>query len=1160
MKITPSLGPPPRKMSHPRPDKEVPPAAAQQGTSSLLGNGSFDGGGPVQPARTKNCKTKTQKIEPRGGNGTFGTSSSSTTSSTMSQTSSYTLLELFCGVGGMRYGLQYAGVEIDAANSLAADINEHALEVYRHNFLRSEEEEEEELLACKDDGLHNCSEEGARPASTGTTPEVQNDPGTQDYDSGATRKKANKIKKSTNKKKNQRNQLKITVASVDLATAKPEFFTRQVVCNFAGVEEGGNVDKDDHGVVLPRCLRGVDKIDPEGPRPPGRSKRGGVERTSTSSSQHLQPAQQVASQRCRYEIWTMSPPCQPFTRQGNQEHGADDRCGALKNIVSVLRFLPDHLLPRFLLLENVVGFEKSRICQELVEVLISRRFQVCCYFLSPDEFGFPNSRQRFFLVAERKGTSPVQQEDALPDNATPIFSGGKSCPREGWSTAAVHVDECWSQARMNVVAREDEAEAAVALQQSCKHDDTSMPVVNMSLCSSAEEALKIRSSVDLFRRLDHLHRKDLVVAAESQGEGTEQEEKMNDQNASLMLVHEQNQNLGNEQEQLGKSTSSRSELDGVLVVDRDEDQEDAVVDNYACAQRQRKKSIMGPRRGRDHALLCEGALQRERQQGGEEDTSTACSSARLSASPRAGPEQTSCPEHEEQQDRRKEREDESMKKDKIVHSRNRTSSRTGFHSPPREDGQDGSTSKAVDLFDEGQQLGEAEASERTKVATGENGRPQVQVERGAGHGHHIEVFDLDFSRPETHCPHGVELLKKARSCERDYHSDQQPPSPGSVDGAGAAPAGFRHITWPASPSSTNMNCASTTSTRDVGASSSSRMIQMRSIADFLLDKNYTGKSKSKSSSVLVEDFLSDLYLSDKTLMKRAAWTLDVVYPSCQHSMCVTKAYGRYFTGTGSVLYCGQQPEPPIGCGGAARSCDEGAGGAGAGAASSSSSTFPQRRADNCLHDRRFCDVTTVDVGNESRSPQANENESNRDLTHQNMEDLDVREDTRITTEPNNTGAIMASDVALVAVSSAPASQKSSTRSTGTALVENATTPAAICSPQAKEMLSKFGNQRLRYFHPLEVFKLMGFPCGQTQHELEVEGHNMQLGLQRQNRSKKSSSFQDMKNKKERTHRSKNYHVFSLPQAISNRQAWGLAGNSLNPRVVGYLVEAHFDFF
>ncbi len=286
------------------------------------------------------------------------------------------------------------------------------------------------------------------------------------------------------------------------------------------------------------------------------------------------------------------------------------------------------------------------------------------------------------------------------------------------------------------------------------------------------------------------------------------------------------------------------------------------------------------------------------------------------------------------------------------------------------------------------------------------------------------------------------------------------------------------------------------------------------------------------------------------------WTLDVVYPSCQHSMCVTKAYGRYFTGTGSVLYCGQQQEPPRGCGGATRSCDEGAGGAGAASSSSSSLAFPQRTraADKtCLHDRRSCDATGVV---ESRSLQVNQKSSDHDfLKHHNMEEL-VRKDTTIITEQNTIGEMkIATDVALVVVSSSapPAAQKPSASSTGTAL-ENATTPAcAICSPQAKEMLSKFGNQRLRYFHPLEVFKLMGFPCGQTRHELEVEGHNYMLGLQNR---RSRSCMQATK----RTHRSKNHHVFSLPQAISNRQAWGLAGNSLNPRVVGYLVEGHFDFF
>ncbi|RVE59158.1 hypothetical protein OJAV_G00201510 [Oryzias javanicus] len=53
----------------------------------------------------------------------------------------------------------------------------------------------------------------------------------------------------------------------------------------------------------------------------------------------------------------MSPPCQPFTRIGLQGDVSDPRT---KSFLHILHLLPRlHRLPRFILLENVKGFETS---------------------------------------------------------------------------------------------------------------------------------------------------------------------------------------------------------------------------------------------------------------------------------------------------------------------------------------------------------------------------------------------------------------------------------------------------------------------------------------------------------------------------------------------------------------------------------------------------------------------------------------------------------------------------------------------------------------------------------------------------------------------------------------------------------------------------------
>ncbi len=109
------------------------------------------------------------------------------------------------------------------------------------------------------------------------------------------------------------------------------------------------------------------------------------------------------------DIWTMSPPCQPYTRQGNQHDAEDDRAKPLTylthEILAKLRNLPRHII-----LENVKNFETSVSFNELVKVLHSRGYMLRGFLLNPLYMGFPNSRLRFFLVATLTG----QPNDHVP--------------------------------------------------------------------------------------------------------------------------------------------------------------------------------------------------------------------------------------------------------------------------------------------------------------------------------------------------------------------------------------------------------------------------------------------------------------------------------------------------------------------------------------------------------------------------------------------------------------------------------------------------------------------------------------------------------------------------------------------------------------------------
>ncbi|XP_051910892.1 tRNA (cytosine(38)-C(5))-methyltransferase [Hippocampus zosterae] len=99
-----------------------------------------------------------------------------------------------------------------------------------------------------------------------------------------------------------------------------------------------------------------------------------------------------------FDMILMSPPCQPFTRVGLQR-GLDDP--RTKSFLYILNLLPRlSQLPRYILLENVKGFETSSARQSLVEMLTTCGYTFQEVMVSPTRFGIPNSRLRYYLMAK----------------------------------------------------------------------------------------------------------------------------------------------------------------------------------------------------------------------------------------------------------------------------------------------------------------------------------------------------------------------------------------------------------------------------------------------------------------------------------------------------------------------------------------------------------------------------------------------------------------------------------------------------------------------------------------------------------------------------------------------------------------------------------------
>ncbi|NXK25533.1 TRDMT methyltransferase, partial [Arenaria interpres] len=102
--------------------------------------------------------------------------------------------------------------------------------------------------------------------------------------------------------------------------------------------------------------------------------------------------------RLSFDMILMSPPCQPFTRIGLQGDVTDPRTKSFLYILDILPRLQK--LPKYLLLENVKGFESSSARNELLQTLETCGFKYQEFLLSPTCLGIPNSRLRYFLIAK----------------------------------------------------------------------------------------------------------------------------------------------------------------------------------------------------------------------------------------------------------------------------------------------------------------------------------------------------------------------------------------------------------------------------------------------------------------------------------------------------------------------------------------------------------------------------------------------------------------------------------------------------------------------------------------------------------------------------------------------------------------------------------------
>eukprot|EP00127_Corallochytrium_limacisporum_P005969 Clim_evm46s215 gene=Clim_evmTU46s215 len=111
------------------------------------------------------------------------------------------------------------------------------------------------------------------------------------------------------------------------------------------------------------------------------------------------------------DIWLMSPPCQPYTRQGLQKGSEDPRAASFLHLLEIIKEMENP--PTLLLMENVKGFDESESYVLFKEALYSRGYKVFATLMSPVDLGISNTRLRFFVVARRDVDKPFPVESEI---------------------------------------------------------------------------------------------------------------------------------------------------------------------------------------------------------------------------------------------------------------------------------------------------------------------------------------------------------------------------------------------------------------------------------------------------------------------------------------------------------------------------------------------------------------------------------------------------------------------------------------------------------------------------------------------------------------------------------------------------------------------------
>ncbi|RDV36570.1 DNA methyltransferase [Bradymonadaceae bacterium TMQ3] len=120
---------------------------------------------------------------------------------------------------------------------------------------------------------------------------------------------------------------------------------------------------------------------------------------------HLEHLDEAELLGFKADLWWMSPPCQPYTTRGEQRDLQDHRARSLVRLMELI----GRQGPSCVAMENVPGFQGSEAHHLVLTTLRDAGYEVAERLLCPSELGIPAQRERYYLVASRRGLLPWRE-------------------------------------------------------------------------------------------------------------------------------------------------------------------------------------------------------------------------------------------------------------------------------------------------------------------------------------------------------------------------------------------------------------------------------------------------------------------------------------------------------------------------------------------------------------------------------------------------------------------------------------------------------------------------------------------------------------------------------------------------------------------------------